>query len=124
MFADLDIFRTAHAMASHAGKQQALIAQNIANADTPGYKPLEIKNFSHVLAQADLEGSFGRENLRETIANLDARAIRGGAESPNGNAVSLEQEMVNATNAQRQHDRALAIYKSALSVLRTTLGRR
>ncbi|HBT01561.1 MAG TPA: flagellar biosynthesis protein FlgB, partial [Citreicella sp.] len=35
MFQSLDVFRTAIAMARHAGTQQALSAQNIANADTP-----------------------------------------------------------------------------------------
>lgn len=124
MFADLDIFRTAHSMATHAGKRQAVIAQNIANADTPGYKPLDIKEFSKVMAQAKLQGSFGKENLHKTVASLQPRAVRGSAESPNGNAVSIEQEMVKAADAQRQHNQALAIYKSALSVLRTTLGRR
>ncbi len=124
MFADLDIFRTAHSMAAHAGKRQAVIAQNIANADTPGYKPLDIKDFATVMAQADLQGSFGRENLRTTVATLEPQIVRGSAESPNGNAVSIEQEMVKAADSQRQHNQALAIYKSALSVLRTTLGRR
>jgi flagellar basal-body rod protein FlgB len=124
MFADLNIFRTAHSMAVHAGKRQAVVAQNIANADTPGYKPMEIKSFSQVLGQAELQGSFGRENLHRTVSSLEPFAVRGGAESPNGNAVSIEQEMVKAANSQRQHNRAIAIYKSGLSILRTTLGRR
>jgi flagellar basal-body rod protein FlgB len=123
MFADLDIFQTAHAMATHAGKRQAIIAQNIANADTPGYKPLEIKDFSTVMAQAEVPSRSGRENLRNTVLNLEPHVVRGGAESPNGNAVSIEQEMVKAADSQRQHNRALAIYKSSLSILRTTLGR-
>lgn len=124
MFADLDIFRTAHSMAAHAGKRQAIIAQNIANADTPGYKPLDIKDFSEVMAQADLRGSFGKENLRQTVASLEPQTVRGSAESPNGNAVSIELEMVKAADAQRQHNQALAIYKSSLAVLRAALGRR
>ena len=43
--------------------------------------------------------------------------------SPNGNTVSLEAEMLKSIEAKREHDRALAIYKSALSVLRISLGR-
>ncbi len=49
---------------------------------------------------------------------------REGERDPNGNSVSLETEMLNAVSAKRQHDRALAIYKSSLTVLRASLGRR
>ena len=124
MFAELDIFQTAHSMAAHAGKRQAVIAQNIANADTPGYKPLDIRGFSQVLAQTDLQTGVGRDSLHNTVTSLEPRVLRGSPESPNGNAVSIEKEMVKAADAQRQHNQALAIYKSALSVLRSTLGRR
>jgi flagellar basal-body rod protein FlgB len=32
--------------------------------------------------------------------------------------------MLHAVDAKRQHDRALAIYKFSLGILRTSLGRR
>jgi len=32
--------------------------------------------------------------------------------------------MLRAVDVKRQHDRALAIYKSSLTVLRTAIGRR
>ena len=41
--------------------------------------------------------------------------------TPNGNQVSLETEMLKSVAAKRQHDRALAIYKSALGILRSTI---
>ncbi|MDG1803103.1 MAG: flagellar biosynthesis protein FlgB, partial [Paracoccaceae bacterium] len=52
-----------------------------------------------------------------TVASSD------GASSPNGNSVSLEQEMLRSVDAQRQHNRALAIYKHTMTVLRSSLGR-
>ena len=42
---------------------------------------------------------------------------------PNGNSVSLETEMVDAVAAKRQSDRALAIYRSGLTILRASIGR-
>ena len=123
MFENLDVFRMAHAMATHAGKRQALIAQNIANADTPGYKPREIRSFSSLLSQSNARGALGTTPLSKTVAQLEPFPLRNG-ESPNGNAVSVESEMAKAIEARRQHDRALAIYKSALTIMRTSLGRR
>ena len=52
MFENLDVFRTAMQLARHAGLQQAISAQNIANADTPGYRALEIPRFADTLNQA------------------------------------------------------------------------
>ena len=43
---------------------------------------------------------------------------------PNGNSVSLEMQTLTAVDVKQQHDKALAIYKSGLSILRSSLGRR
>ncbi|MRU15449.1 FlgB family protein [Roseovarius sp. A21] len=129
MFENLDIFRMSSAMARHAGTRQALIAQNMANADTPGYAARDLKPF-----QAYLETDTGDFHPRATrAAHLHGAgvnrpyspAIRPGAEAdPNGNSVSLETEMVNAVEVKRQHDRALAIYKHSLTVLRSAVSTR
>lgn len=123
MFKNLDIFRMAQSMAAHAGKRQALIAQNIANADTPGYKPFDIQAFSTVLQNTNLSASSDKGVLSNAVTALEPFTLKGG-DSPNGNAVSVEQEMVKAVDTRRQHDQALAIYKSALTIMRSTLGRR
>ena len=129
MFEKLDIFRMAHAMASHAGTRQALVAQNIANADTPGYKPRDVVPFAELVKSGaavagqratratHLHGSFETGPLRISDATRENS-------NPNDNGVSLEEEMLNAVAVKRQHDRALAIYRSGLTILRTSLGGR
>ena len=47
-----------------------------------------------------------------------------GQTNPNGNGVSLEEQMLHAVDVKRQHDRALAIYKFSLGVLRSSIGQR
>ena len=59
---------------------------------------------------------------REGRAGVDLRDDRSLSE-PNGNSVSLETEMVDAVAAKRQSDRALAIYRSGLTILRASIGR-
>lgn len=124
MFQNLDVFRTAMAMARHAGQQQAYSAQNIAHADTPGYRARDMPDFSEGLR----DGLMGQRATRS--AHLNGSTVRGAepaerraALDPNGNTVSLEQEMVKAVRAKSQHDRALAIYRSNLNILRASLGR-
>jgi len=127
MFENLDVFVMSSAMARHAGSRQALIAQNVANADTPQYKSQDLPSFSSVFEQPDAGGQKAtRARHLNSAMNLNGIAPieRGSGRSPDGNTVSIEQEMLKATEVQREHDRALAIYKSALGILRSTLGRR
>jgi flagellar basal-body rod protein FlgB len=125
MFQNLDVFRTAMAMARHAGVKQAFSAQNIANADTPGYRARDLPEFRETMREAQMGQRATRENHLNgsTGRTLDINERRD-AMDPNGNTVSLEEEMVNAVDAKRQHDRALAIYRNSLTMLRTSLGRK
>jgi len=63
-------------------------------------------------------------HLNGMIAGQPAPMIRTpGDGSPNGNQVSLETEILKSVEAKRQHGRAIAIYKSSLSILRSTLSK-
>ncbi len=126
MYQNLDLFRTADAMARHAGARQAVVAENIANADTPGYRAREIGAFAETY-RADATSVLRTTrpgHLHSASMASAARPHTSDAErSPNGNSVSLELEMLNAVEVQREHSRALAIYRHALGVIRTSLGR-
>lgn len=124
MFQNLDVFRTAMAMARHAGEKQALTAQNIANADTPKYRAKELPDFQETLrgsliSQRATRASHLNGSVERSVQILERKE----GMDPNGNTVSLELEMVTAVDAKRQHDRALAIYRNSLSVIRASLGR-
>ncbi len=126
MFQNLDIFRTAMSMARHAGAQQAASAQNIANADTPGYRAREILGFAELTKRnpgADqLRATRTGHMMGQTAGEVPTTERRQAAD-PNGNSVSLESEMLTAVDAKRAHDKSLAIYRSNLNILRTSLGR-
>lgn len=132
MFQNLDIFRTAIAMASNAGTRQAVTAQNIANADTPGYKARVVSDFAESVKSDGFTNGPGSLQLRASRAShlmgqgdpnkptiTESRA----SNDPNGNGVILEEQMLEAVQAKRDHDRALAIYRNSMTILRTSLGR-
>jgi len=130
MLEKLEIMRLAQAMAQHAGARQVAIAQNIANADTPGYKSRDVISFAKAYQSGNIrydqratrEGHLtGGTNL--AAPELSIRAVQD-AQSPNGNTVSLEAEMMRASEVKHQHDMALTIYQTSLGILRTSLGRR
>lgn len=127
MFETLNVFQMASDMARHAGKRQAVTARNIANADTPGFQADRTLSFQDAYQRpAGMQMKttnplhFGTAPAAQTSLTF----VNSGAEpSPNGNAVSLEEEMLNAVDIQREHKRALAIYRHGLTVLRMSLGR-
>jgi flagellar basal-body rod protein FlgB len=132
MFTSLDVFKMSHAMAVHAGQKQAIAAQNVANSDTPGYKAMDLIAFSDTYATDVADPTMGAQRAtrpghlhgHEAVASADPIVDHSNAAAPNGNTVSLEGEMLKSLSAKRQHDRALAIYKSALTILRTSISSR
>ncbi|WP_122074655.1 FlgB family protein [Pseudophaeobacter sp. EL27] len=128
MFTELNVFKIAYSMASHAGKRQALVSENIANADTPGYHAKDIKPFKEVYAAGarpgDMVASRGSHLNGIHGSNMDwAVTTSADGTDPNDNSVSIETEILNGVEVKRQHDRALAIYKTSMNILRTSLGR-
>ena len=127
MFQNLEVFQMSHAMAQHAGRSQALISQNVANADTPGYVPTRLPDFkaSYATDAAQQQKATRETHLHGAIDVAHVRPVETlDNPSPDGNAVSVEREILASVDAVRQHDRARQIYKSALTVLHATLGRR
>lgn len=127
MYENMDVLRMAHAMASHAAARQTTVARNIANADTPGYRAQDLPSFAQVWASGG-----DRLALRTTrpghLSNSLSRAVLRPEPldtplNPNGNNVSLEQEMIRSAELRHQHDMALSIYRSARNILRASLGR-
>ena len=126
MYQSLALFQTAHAMATHAGARQAVTARNVANADTPDFRAQHIAPFDEVyktdtmpLMRITRAGHMTTATSVPTAQMADS----GSQPSPNGNSVSIEEEMMDAINISREHSRALAIYRHGMTVLRSSLGR-
>ena len=117
MFDSLDILRMAQSFASHAGIRQQAIAQNMANADTPGFKARDTVSFNEFFAESG--------NGRGAVDPRDALRIdpNPATRTPDGNTVSLEHEMTRAASARQQHETALGIYSMSRDMLRASIGR-
>ncbi len=127
MHNSLDLFQTAAAMARHAGARQAVVARNIANADTPGFQAQSIAAFSDVYREqsaGELRTSrSGHMTRDDTNSSRPSVQSANTDPSPNGNTVSLETELLNSVAVSREHNRALTVYRHAMTILRTSLGR-
>ena len=125
MFKNLNIFKMAHAMAVHAGTRQAVVAENVANADTPGYRARDLPAFADMVRARDpfsrVQATRQGHLMGSAGSTPDFVVAPDTSGNPNDNAISVEEQLLKAVDAKRQHDRALAIYKSSLSILRTSM---
>ncbi|MES1156339.1 MAG: flagellar basal body rod protein FlgB [Alphaproteobacteria bacterium] len=111
-------------------ERQQLIAENIANASTPGYRPrdLDTTAFEQMLAQ---QGQGGQLAMTRTNAmhigsgggTGEAKVItRDDSETTiDGNAVVLEDQMSRAADTRMQFETGLALYQKGLSLLRLAI---
>jgi flagellar basal-body rod protein FlgB len=125
----LRVLDLAARLADHAAFRQTVISQNVAHADTPGYRARDIAPFAETI-------SAGREPFAARVTRpghiafgADPRGFEPresrvkGAESPNGNSVSLEDQMMRAAETRQAHALALGVYGKSLDILRAGLGR-
>jgi flagellar basal-body rod protein FlgB len=125
---DLSILRVAQAMAAHANQRQSLIAENVANANTPGYKARDLASFSKTFNQSDHSFTLrttraGHIRASDVSANTSNVIFPVQEQSPNGNNVSLETEMTKSVELRQQYEMALGIYQKSIDILRASLGR-
>jgi len=105
-------------------QRQRVLAQNIANADTPGYRPSDLRPFGETLGRA---AGLATTNLRHLASGTrDPRAVRdrqAAERTPDGNAVSLDQQAMRVADTDSAHALALSLHRRYLGLFRTALGR-
>lgn len=122
-----DVLALAQRRLGWLDRRTVVLAQNIANADTPAYRPRDVMPFAQVLAAAGapplartapahLHGSG-----RATAGTAQDRALQETA--PDGNAVSLDREAVRVAETDTAHALAMAVHRSFMGMFRLALGR-
>ena len=128
MLEELPLFRMAASMARHATARHHVVAENIANADTPEFRARDVRAFSEYvndpfMARATRAGHAGFQPLARAAGSPEILQDSRTSTSGNGNTVSLETEMIKAAEVKGQHAMATAIYRKAHDFLRLGLGR-
>jgi flagellar basal-body rod protein FlgB len=103
----LYLFSLAATQTRYLAIRQAAVAENVANANTPGYKAVDVAPFSAVYDSAGLQMAVTHAN--DLSQNLfDLAAISSKETTPwevtySGNSVSLEQEMLKSDEINRDY---------------------
>ena len=127
MFDRIETLRMAGSLTAHATERQKLIAQNVANADTPGFRARDLAGFAETYrsrVSIEMRGTRPGHLTGNSWGGAERIEDTGGEPAPNGNTVSLEDEMIRVAATRREFDMSLAVTRSAMSLIRTSLGRR
>ena len=105
-------------------QRQRVLAQNMANLDTPGYRPSDLRPFAQTLARS--QSGMVRTNAAHGSGGLggDVRPDRQLVErTPDGNGVSVEDQAMKVADTDTAHALALSLHRRFLTMFRTALGR-
>ncbi|WP_135466614.1 flagellar basal body rod protein FlgB [Crenalkalicoccus roseus] len=108
--------------------RQKVLAQNVANADTPGYRPRDLRSFAQLLASRAAGVALARTDARHVgpAGGSDPRAVaerRPSDLSVSGNAVSLDEQAVKVAETDTAHALAMGLHRRYLGLFRAALGR-
>jgi flagellar basal-body rod protein FlgB len=108
----------------HQERQQVL-AENVANADTPGYRPLDLAppNFQRELTSSV---ALDRTNPEHIAAAGDSPFAENREPHyevrPGGNAVNHEDEMMKVASNQMDFDAVADLYSRSLALIKLAAG--
>jgi flagellar basal-body rod protein FlgB len=111
----VNLFKLASMQAEWLSVRQAAVAGNIANADTPGYRAVDVEPFEKVLGRgvslnATQPGHFGARAEEVDFKTRDDD--RTTATLPSDNTVVLEAELMKAGEVGRAFELNTAIVKA------------
>ncbi len=123
----LDMLRTK--MQWHQERQR-LLAENIANADTPKFQPRDLTppTFDRTLVAHPI--ALQRTSSAHVASAMSGgsgifQSTPGGSETrPSGNGVSLEDEMLRVAKNQMDYQAAATLYSKSLGLVKTAIGKR
>jgi flagellar basal-body rod protein FlgB len=121
----IGIFDLAARRLTWADKRQELLAQNIANANTPGFQARDLQPFAVSLTQASGAGLVRTQPNHLSGVGGDATheiTVRPPARALDGNAVSLDEQLVKVADTETTQSLVTTIYKKYLSLFSMALG--
>ena len=116
---------------SWLGQRQQVLANNVANADTPGYRARDLKSLS-------FKQMLGGEGVKLGMSATKAGHLAGQSRKPaanavektdsheivvSGNSVSLEEEMMKVGKTMMDYQLTTNLYSKHIKMIKTALGR-
>ena len=136
---NITLFKTLDQKMTWLNERQKVLAQNIANANTPGYISKDLKKVSFQSHLNNSSAASGAPSAMKMKTSNSRHVAAAGTSAPfeirqqtsdflettpDGNSVSLERELAKMAEVQMEYTLASNLYKKHVGMLRTALGKR
>ena len=128
----LNVFRVATVKMGWLSERQGVLAQNIANADTPDYRAKDLKapSFSKTMSNGNHNVKMAQTAKGHMIGlenTMNSRLIKERDKdvyevSPNDNAVIMEEQLIKISESSMNFKLASSIYSKNLSMCKMALN--
>lgn len=132
---NIPLFAMLKGRLGYLSQRERLVAENVANADTPGFTPRDLKPFSfqqHMAAQNGVRGMTVNASPQAAAAMSRMQNMPGvkrtnsydAVKSPDsdttldGNQVVLEDQMLKMNETRMNYDAAITFYQKSMGILR------
>ena len=131
MFEDLTLFAMAQKSMDWLSRRQAVLAENVANANTPQYKakdlaPVSFKDLMQPVAQPLRAVTTNPMHISPDVVptRFDTVTEHNPEESKiNGNSVLLEEQMQKIGDVKGSYDLAVNLLMKNIAMLKTAIGK-
>lgn len=121
---DIGLFRLAERRMNWIDQRQAVLAQNVANVNTPGYKARDLSPFAASLAAQGVTLTTTEPgHLTGSSPAVKGREQPGNGKAPNGNTVSMEDQLGRVAETSSSQEIVTNLYHKYQDMFRTVLGR-
>ena len=130
-FNDFSVIRIMTGKMKWLSARQNVLAQNVANADTPHYQPKDLR-------EIDFDDPNATQPFRVALARTHADHLAGAKPGPypqserqrdtyetlpSGNAVVLEEQLVKVADNRHDYTLMARLYRKHMQMFRVALGR-
>ena len=135
---DIGLFQALSHKMDWLEHRQTVLAENIANADTPDYRPRDLSplNFDALLRDTGRrQSSVAAPSVAKTdTSHLSLNSAMSSSSrskeskmtyevAPAGNSVVLEEQLIKANEVASDHRLVTNLYQKQVNLLRTALGK-
>ena len=107
--------------------RQKLVASNVANANTPGFKSRDIRPFSTEVLNNLVPlavTNVAHIPIGSPFADDSAKKVGAFETVPDQNNIGLEDQMTRLADIQIDYQTAASLYTKSLGIIKTAIGRR
>lgn len=115
---DVNLFALTTQRVDWLAKRQALVSENVANVNTPGFRARDLVSFDKVLQKqtvglvATQPGHIAVDGATLSIAERAKKIDDNGEVVLSGNSVNLEQELARGSDITRAYSMASSLARS------------